>query len=56
VECFLELGLTLPPDIEVASIGPVTSETILAKGMKIAFEAQEHSIPGLVKAIRKHYA
>jgi uroporphyrinogen III methyltransferase/synthase len=56
VECFLELGLKLPPNIEVASIGPVTSDTLRAKGMKIAFEAEEHSIPGLVKAIQKHYA
>ena len=55
VECFFDLGLELPKGIKVASIGPVTSDTLKARGIKIDIEAKEHSIPGLVKAIRKHF-
>lgn len=55
VECFFALGLELPKGIKIASIGPVTTEAIKARGLKIDIEAKEHSIPGLVKAIEKHY-
>ena len=55
VECFFALGLELPKGIKIASIGPVTSDAIRARGLKIDIEAKEHSIPGLVKAIEKHY-
>ncbi len=55
VECFFDLGLELPPGIKVASIGPITSETLKARKVKIDIEAREHSIPGLVKAIREYF-
>lgn len=56
VEHFLELNLPLPEGVKIASIGPITSETLTKHGLKIDIEATEHSIPGLVKAIQKFYA
>ncbi len=55
VECFFALGLELPKGIKIASIGPVTSDTLRKRGLKIDIEAKEHSIPGLVTAIKKHF-
>lgn len=40
----------------VASIGPVTSNTLRELGMRVDVEAAEYTIPGLVAAIREHYA
>ena len=40
----------------VASIGPVTSETIRKLGLAVAVEAKESTIPGLVEAIREYFA
>jgi uroporphyrinogen III methyltransferase/synthase len=42
--------------IKIASIGPITSDTLKKHGLKIDIEAKEHSIPGLVDAIEKYYA
>ncbi|MDZ4288232.1 MAG: uroporphyrinogen-III C-methyltransferase [Prosthecobacter sp.] len=53
VECFLDLNLKLPEGIKLASIGPVTSDTIRKRGLKVDIEAKEHTIPGLVAAIEK---
>ncbi len=39
------------PQIKLASIGPETSKTILALGLKPAVEAREHTPLGLVKAL-----
>jgi uroporphyrinogen III methyltransferase / synthase len=56
------LATLLGGDIEsvrqavVASIGPVTSATAREYGMDVAIEAEEHTIAGLVQAIREHYA
>nr|WP_256200429.1 uroporphyrinogen-III synthase [Verrucomicrobium spinosum] len=55
VEHFLELKVPLPEGIKVASIGPITSDTLRKNGMRIDIEAKEHSIPGLVKAIEKYF-
>lgn len=41
---------------EVASIGPITSETARELGLPVHAEATEYTIPGLVRAIREHYA
>ncbi|MBN2107613.1 MAG: uroporphyrinogen-III C-methyltransferase [Deltaproteobacteria bacterium] len=41
---------------ELASIGPITSQTIRELGYAPAFEAAEYTIDGLVKAITEHYA
>ncbi|MEM8955111.1 MAG: uroporphyrinogen-III C-methyltransferase [Verrucomicrobiota bacterium] len=51
VECFLELGLPLPEHLKIASIGPITSKTLKAKGLYVDVEATQHDIPGLVDAV-----
>jgi uroporphyrinogen III methyltransferase / synthase len=53
VDCFFDLGLDLPPGIKIASIGPVTSAAIRKRGLKVDIEATEHSIPGLVEAVKR---
>jgi len=56
VENFLALKLPWPSALKTASIGPVTSKTIRDLGLKVDIEARRHDIPGLIEAIRKHYA
>jgi uroporphyrinogen III methyltransferase/synthase len=41
--------------VSVASIGPVTSETVRKLGFTVAVEAEESTIPGLVRAIEDHF-
>lgn len=53
VECFLDMGIPLPPGIRVASIGPVTSATLRERGLPVDIEAERHDIPGLVAAVRR---
>ena len=55
VDHFFDLGIDWPENCGAASIGPVTSETLRKKGQKPAFEAPQHDIPGLVKAIVKYF-
>ncbi|MEO7168171.1 MAG: uroporphyrinogen-III C-methyltransferase [Spartobacteria bacterium] len=55
VENFLALGLSWPAGMQVASIGPITSQTARDRGLTIAVEARRHDIPGLVEAIRRFY-
>ena len=40
------------PQVKFASIGPETSKTLRTLGFEPAVEAEEHNIPGLVKALR----
>ena len=42
--------------MKIASIGPVTTDALKERGLKPHIEAQEYSIPGLIKAIEKHFA
>jgi uroporphyrinogen III methyltransferase/synthase len=56
VENFMALGLPWPADMQVASIGPVTSKTARDLGLNVDIEARRHDVPGLVEAIRKFYA
>jgi uroporphyrinogen III methyltransferase/synthase len=56
VENFLALGLPWPANMQVASIGPVTSKTARESGLEVAIEARRHDIPGLVEAIRKFFS
>lgn len=51
VECFLDLGLSIPDDCRIASIGPVTSEAVVENGYEVDLEAEDHDIPGLVAAV-----
>lgn len=52
VEHFFDLGVPLPAGIRIASIGPVTSAAIRERGLSVDVEATEHTIPGLVRAVR----
>lgn len=56
VEHFLALGVPIPEGTAIASIGPITSAALRERGLPIAVEAAEHTIPGLVAAIRAHLA
>ncbi|HTS17538.1 MAG TPA: uroporphyrinogen-III C-methyltransferase [Verrucomicrobiae bacterium] len=40
------------PQMKVVSIGPQTSQAARDKGLEVAVEAEVHTIPGLVEAIR----
>jgi len=53
---FAALELTLPRGLKIASIGPITSETLDALGFTVDVEAGEYDIPGLVRAILDYYA
>ena len=41
------------PRLKFVSIGPVTTKTAQERGLAVATEAEEHTIPGLVAAILK---
>lgn len=43
-------------NITFASIGPITSDTAIAEGMRPEITASEYTIPGLIGAILDHYA
>ena len=51
VECFLDLGLDIPDETRIASIGPITSGTIEENGHTPAIEARSHDISGLIDAV-----
>jgi uroporphyrinogen III methyltransferase/synthase len=40
----------------IACIGPVTARTARQAGLEVGVESEEHTIPGLVAALRTHYA
>jgi uroporphyrinogen-III synthase len=46
-----EADLSWHPAVAAASIGPVTSSTLLAHGIEPVIEAREYTIPGLVDAL-----
>jgi uroporphyrinogen III methyltransferase/synthase len=41
--------------VAIASIGPITSETIRKLGLPVTIEAKQSTIPGLVRAIERHF-
>jgi len=53
VEHFLDLGLPLPERLKIASIGPITSQTLEDNGLYVDSEAEQHDIPGLIAAVRE---
>lgn len=55
VENFLALNLPLPGGVKIASIGPITSETIRNRGLQVDVEAARYDVPGLVHAILEFY-
>ncbi|MBA3830823.1 MAG: uroporphyrinogen-III C-methyltransferase [Chthoniobacterales bacterium] len=56
VENFLALGLPWPQGMQVASIGPITSQTARNRGLTIAVEARHYDVPGLVEAIGRFFS
>ena len=56
VENFMALGLPWPQQMQVASIGPITSKTARDHGLKVVIEAKRHDIEGLTEAIRRFYS
>ena len=40
----------------IASIGPITSETVRKLGLEVTIESDESTIPGLLRAIQSHFA
>ncbi len=56
VENFVALGLPWPKGMQVASIGPITSQTARDHGLKVEVEAKRHDIDGLVEAIGAFFA
>ena len=48
-------NLTLPPNIVLASIGPITSETLRDIGHPPTIEAAESTIPALVASLEAHF-
>jgi len=55
VENFQKLKLPQPAGLKTASIGPITSRTMRALGLKVDVEAAKHDIPGLVAALEKEF-
>jgi uroporphyrinogen III methyltransferase/synthase len=51
----MALGLPLPENLRIASIGPVTTTALKSHNLKPHIEAKQHDIPGLVKAILKFF-
>ncbi|MGD0446345.1 MAG: uroporphyrinogen-III synthase, partial [Edaphobacter sp.] len=49
-------NLTLPPNIALASIGPITSETLRNLGHPPTVEAAEPTIPALVQSLLGHFS
>lgn len=48
-------NLDLINNIDIASIGPVTSKKILEYNLKVTIEAKEHTIDGLISEILSYY-
>ncbi|WP_174240860.1 uroporphyrinogen-III synthase, partial [Granulicella sp. S190] len=47
-------SITLPPGITLASIGPVTSQTLRDLGYEPTLESPESTIPALVQTLLSH--
>ncbi len=41
--------------VAIASIGPITSDTLRKLGLNVTIEATESTIPGLIRAIQRHF-
>lgn len=55
VKNFLQLGIPIPPQCKIASIGPVTTATLQEVGLAPHIVSAEHNIPDLVKAISTYF-
>jgi uroporphyrinogen III methyltransferase/synthase len=41
-------------EVPLACIGPITSQTVLDLGYRVAIQAAEYTVPGLVNALVEH--
>ncbi|MBZ4653936.1 MAG: uroporphyrin-III C-methyltransferase [Peptococcaceae bacterium] len=55
VEMLGEDNLSLLEGVVIACIGPITAQTVQEYGLKVEIQAEEYTIPGLVKAILAYY-
>lgn len=51
VEGFLDMGLSIPDETAIASIGPITSAALAENGYDPDKEATSNDIPGLIQAV-----
>ena len=56
LKAMLDGNLALIKGMKIASIGPVTSQTIRELGLEVTVEAKESTIPGLVSAILNNFS
>jgi uroporphyrinogen III methyltransferase / synthase len=56
VDNFVQLFAGKPPRFPCACIGPITSGTARKNGWRVVVEAEEYTIPGLVKAIVGYFS
>jgi uroporphyrinogen III methyltransferase/synthase len=55
---FMEImgkDFTLPSDIKIACIGPVTAEAVAKVGLKTDIIGEPYTIPGLVEGLVKYF-
>ncbi len=55
VENFLALHVALPAGIRIATLGPVTSKTAQAAGLKVDVEAPTADLEAFARAIARHF-
>jgi uroporphyrinogen III methyltransferase / synthase len=51
VDHFVALGLPIPPETKIASIGPITTQALRKHRLRCDLEADTHDIPGLLDAV-----
>lgn len=51
VECFLDLGLSIPDGCQIATMGPITSDQVRENGYDVDIEPSDSTIPDFVDAI-----
>ncbi len=56
VHHFMAMGISLPPECRIASIGPVTSATLREYGLVPHIESQKHNITDFVNSILVGFA
>ncbi len=56
IELLASAGLAIPPEVALASIGPITSATFREFGYEPAFEAAEPTVDSLARVIAAHLA
>ncbi len=55
VKNFMAMKMPLPANCVIASIGPITTQTLVEYGLKPHIEATHHNIDSLVEAIVKYF-